>query len=132
MKTNFIFGMKCGIKKKIIKKMRKKLQKIAWKTNRWTTKISLLNLYLGGDNHKFGFQILNIDKGFVWSGSLFEVTWYFPTVTHSGELTVDILFLFEKWDNWCIDMTDRVMWGSELSRWEKINRFIHSKFKSIR
>ncbi len=112
--------------------MRKKLQKIAWKTNRWTTKISLLNLYLGGDNHKFGFQILNIDKGFVWSGSLFEVTWYFPTVTHSGELTVDILFLFEKWDNWCIDMTDRVMWGSELSRWEKINRFIHSKFKSIR
>ena len=51
--------------------MRKKLQKIAWKTNRWTTKISLLNLYLGGDNHKFGFQILNIDKGFVWSGSLF-------------------------------------------------------------
>ena len=112
--------------------MRKILQKIAWKTYRWTTKISLFNLYLGGDIHKFGFQILNIDKGFKWSGSLFEITWHFPTVTHAGELTVDILFIFEKWDKWCIDMTDRAMWGSGLSLWEKINRFIHSKFKNIR
>lgn len=112
--------------------MRKILQKIAWKTNQWTTKISLFNLYLGGDIHKFGFKILNIDKGFKWSGSLFEITWNFPTVTHGGELTIDILFLFEKWDNWCIDMDDRVLWGSGLSSWEKINRFIHSKFKNIK
>tara|TARA_B110000908_G_scaffold106046_1_gene124868 strand:- start:86 stop:457 length:372 start_codon:yes stop_codon:yes gene_type:complete len=113
-------------------KMRKILQKIAWKTNQWTTKISLFNLYLGGDIHKFGFQILNIDKGFRWNGSLFEITWNFPTVTHAGELTIDILFLFEKWDNWCIDMDDRVLWGSGLSIWEKINRTIHTKFKNIR
>ena len=46
--------------------MRKILQKIAWKTNNWTTKISLFSIYLGGDNQKFGFQILNIDRGFIW------------------------------------------------------------------
>ena len=40
--------------------------------------------------------------------------------------------LFEKWDNWCIDMDDRVLWGSGLSIWEKINRTIHTKFKNIR
>ena len=73
--------------------MRKTLQKIAWKTNKWSIKISLLNIYLGGDNHKFGFQILNIDNSrSFWSGSLFEITWYFPTVTHAGELIIDILF----------------------------------------
>ena len=54
--------------------MRKILQKIAWKTNNWTTKISLFSIYLGGDNQKFGFQILNIDRGLIWSGSLFEIT----------------------------------------------------------
>lgn len=112
--------------------MRKLLQKIAWKTNNWTTKISLFSIYLGGDNQKFGFQILNIDKGFIWSGSLFEITWYFPTITHAGELTIDILFLFKKWNNWCIHMDERVLWGSGLSRWERINRYIHNKLNQLR
>ena len=112
--------------------MRKLLQKIAWKTNNWTTKISLFSIYLGGDNQKFGFQILNIDKGFIWSGSLFEITWHFPTITHAGELTIDILFLFKKWNNWCIHMDERVLWGSGLSRWERINRYIHNKLNQLR
>ena len=112
--------------------MRKILQKIAWKTNNWTAKFSLLTIYLGGDNHKFGFKLLNIDNGIWWSGSLFEITWSFPTVTHAGELTIDILYIFEKWDDWCIDMTDREMWGSGLSLWERTNRYVHTKFKSIR
>ena len=112
--------------------MRKILQKIAWKTNNWTAKFSLLTIYLGGDHHKFGFQFLNIDNGIWWSGSFFEITWSFPTVTHVGELTIDVFYLFEKWDKWCIDMIDRVMWGSSLSLWERVNRYIHTKFKSIR
>lgn len=112
--------------------MRKILQKIAWKTNNWTAKFSLLTIYLGGDNHKFGFKLLNIDNGIWWSGSLFEITWSFPTVTHAGELTIDILYIFEKWDDWCIDMDDREMWGSKLTVWERVNRYVHTKFKSIR
>jgi hypothetical protein len=112
--------------------MRKILQKIAWKTNNWTTKISLFSIYLGGDNQKFGFQILNIDRGFIWSGSLFEITWHFPTITHAGELTIDILFLFKKWNYWCINMDERVLWGSGLSRWERINRYIHDKLNQLR
>lgn len=111
--------------------MRKILQKIAWKTHRWNLKISLFNLYLGGDHDKFGFKLLNISNGILWEGSLFEITWAFPTVTHRGELVIDVLFLYEKWDNWCIDMTDRKLWGSELNRWEKFNYYIHGKFKSI-
>jgi len=115
-----------------ILEMRKILQKIAWKTNNWTTKISLFSIYLGGDNQKFGFQILNIDRGFIWSGSLFEITWHFPTITHAGELTIDILFLFKKWNYWCINMDERVLWGSGLSRWERINRYIHDKLNQLR
>ena len=113
-------------------KIRKMLQKMAWKTHRWGWEISLFNIYLNGQHNKFGFQLLNVKNGIVWEGSLFEITWAFPTVTHAGELVVDIFFLFEKWDDWCIDMTERVLWGSELNRWEKINRYIHGKFKSIR
>ena len=112
--------------------MRKILQKIAWKTNNWTTKISLFSIYLGGDNQKFGFQILNIDRGFIWSGSLFEITWHFPTITHAGELTIDILFLFKKCNYWCINMYERVLCGSGLSRWERINRYIHDKLNQLR
>ena len=48
--------------------MRKILQKIAWKTNNWTAKFSLLTIYLGGDHHKFGFQFLNIDNGIAAGG----------------------------------------------------------------
>ena len=113
-------------------KIKKLLQKIAWKTHRWNLKFGLLNIYLGGDHDKFGFQVMNISTGIFWSGSLFEITWSFPTATHAGELTIDILYLFEKWDNWCIDMTDRKLWGTKLSWWEQLNYFLHGKFKSIR
>ena len=113
-------------------KMRKILQKIAWKTNRWNLKFGLFNIYLGGDHDKFGFQIMNIHNGIHWEGSLFEITWAFPTVTHAGELTIDILYLFEKWDNWCIDMIDRKLWGTKLNWWEQLNYYLHGKFKSIR
>ena len=112
-------------------KIRKLLQKMAWKTHRWDTKVSLFNIYLGGDNHKFGFQILNIDNGIQWEGSLLEVAWFFPTVTHRGELRLDVLFLFEIWDNWCIDMIDRKLWGSKLTRWERINSYLNTKLKSL-
>ena len=105
---------------------------MAWKTHRWDTKISLFNIYLGGDRNKFGFQLLNIDRGIHWEGSLFEITWHFPTVTHAGELTIDLFFLYEKWDNWCIDMSDRMLWGSKLNSWELFNYYLHAKFKSIR
>lgn len=111
---------------------RKILQKIAWKTNKWATKINLLSIYLGGDRNKFGFQILNIDRGIFWSGSLFEITWCFPTVTHGGEFNIDILFIFEKWDNWCIYLEDQSMWGSKLNIWDKFNLYINNKIKSIR
>jgi len=113
-------------------KIRKLLQKMAWKTHRWDTKISLFTVYLGGDHNKFGFKLLNIDKGIRWEGSLFEITWSFPTVTHAGELVIDVFFLYEKWDNWCIDMSDRKLWGSKLNAWERFNYYIHGKFKSIR
>jgi len=112
-------------------KIRKFLQKLAWKTNRWDIRFGLLNVHLGGDRHKFGFSICNIHNGFSWEGSLFEITWYFPTVTHSGELRIDLLFLFEKWDNWCIDMIDRDLWGGNLNWWERINLKINRKFKSF-
>ena len=111
--------------------MRKLLQKIAWKTHRVGWEISLFNLYFNGQHNKFGFQILNIKNGITWEGSLFEITGSLPTVTHRGELVVDIFFLYEKWDDWCIDMIDRKMWGSELNKWEQFNYYIHSKFKSI-
>lgn len=131
MNLSLPFGMKCGMKK-IMKKMRKILQKIAWRTHRWSLKIGLFNVYLGGDHNKFGFQILNVDNGLFWSGSLFEITWAFPTVTHGGELTIDILYLFEKWDSWCHDMDERELWGSKLNRWEKFNIYINDKLNSIR
>ena len=113
-------------------KIRKILQKIAWKTYRWNLKIGLFNVYLGGDHDKFGFQILNVHNGIHWSGSLFEITWAFPTVTHGGELTIDILYLFEKWNSWCRDMDERELWGSKLNRWEKFNIYINDKLNSIR
>jgi hypothetical protein len=111
--------------------MRKILQKIAWKTNRWNYKFSLFNIYLGGDHNKFGVQIVNLSAGWRWEGSLLEITWCFPTVTHRGMLNIDILFLFELWDNWCIDLSDRKLWGSKLNRWESVNLYLNSKFKSI-
>lgn len=111
--------------------MRKFLQRLAWKTNRWDTKISLFNIYLGSDHNKFGFDILKIDNGWKWRGALFECTWSFPTVTHRGELRLDFLFLFEKWDDWCIDMIDRKLWGSKLTLWERMNSYINTKFKNI-
>mgnify|MGYP003634473570 CR=1 FL=1 len=123
--------MKCGtiVIKKM--KMRKILQKIAWKTHRWAFKYSSFNLYLGAEHNKFGFQIMNIQSDIFWEGSLFEITWTFPTVTHRGDLRIDILFLFDKWDNWCINMNDEELWGYKLSRWERFNTNIHNKFKSI-
>ena len=48
-----------------------------------------------------------------------------------GDLRIDILFLFDKWDNWCINMNDEELWGYKLSRWERFNTNIHNKFKSI-
>lgn len=111
--------------------MRKILQKIAWKTHRWTTKVSLLNIYLGANHGKFGIQVLNIDKGVFWEGSLFEVTWVFPTVTHRGELIIDLFFMYDKWNDWCIDMIDRKLWGSELTRWERVNLWLNTQLKKI-
>lgn len=107
------------------------LQKIAWKTHRWNLKLSLFNVYLGGDQDKFGFQLLNIHNGIHWKGSLFEITGSLPTATHRGVLVVDIFFLYEKWDDWCVNMSDRELWGSKLTKWEQFNYYIHSKFKSI-
>lgn len=111
--------------------MRQILQQIAWKTNRWSTTISLLNIYLGGDNKRFGFRIFTIDKGITWEGSLLEVTWSFPTVTHRGELNIDFLFLFDVWDKWCIDNADRQLWGRPLSWWERVNLDLNSFLKNI-
>ena len=111
--------------------MRKILQKIAWKTHRWGFKYSTFILYLGAEHNKFGFQIMNIKNGITWEGSLFEITWTFPTATHRGDLTIDVLFLFEKWDRWCTHMDDLELWGTKLTRWEKFNIYINDKFNSI-
>lgn len=111
--------------------MRKLLQTIAWFTHTLNWEVNLFNFYLNGEYNKFGFQILYINNGIKWSGSLLEITGSLPTVTHLGNLRVDVLFLYEKWDDWCINMTDRVLWGSKLNSWEKINYYLHTKFKSI-
>jgi hypothetical protein len=111
--------------------MRKILQKLAWKTNRWDVKFSLLNIYLGGDNGKFGFEFIKIDNGFQWEGSLLEITWEFPTVTHRGELNIDVLFLYNKWDKWCRDNDDRELWGSQLNSWEKFNCKVNNWLNNI-
>jgi len=111
--------------------MRKFLQKLAWKTHRWETKFSLLNLYFGDDGDKFGIELLSIENGIKWKGSFFEFTWSFPTVTHRGILRVDVFFLYNKWSEWCIDLEDRKLWGRNLNLWEKINLHVHSKFSSI-
>ena len=112
--------------------MRQILQKLAWKTNNWSAKFGLLNLYFGGDNNKFGFQLCNIDNGVWWKGSLLEITWSFPTVTHGGELNIDILYLYRNWSVRCIDMGDRELWGAKLSVWERLNVYVHDKFSNIR
>lgn len=111
--------------------MKKILQKISWKTHLWNSKISLFNIYFGSDNHKFGFKLLNIDNGIQWQGSLFEITWRFPTAIREGELSVDMLFLFQKWDNWCVDMIDHKLWGVKLNWWEKLNFYINTRLKSL-
>lgn len=111
--------------------MRKILQKIAWKTNRWSTKITLFDIYLGGDHHRFGFRLLNIERGIMKQGSLFEITWSFPTVTHRGELNIDLFFMFDTWDSWCIDMIDRKLWGTKLTKWEKFNLKLNNFIRSI-
>lgn len=111
--------------------MRKFLQKLAWKTHRWETSFSLLNLYFGGHGDKFGIELLTIENGIKWRGSLFQLTWSFPTVTHRGLLRIDLFFLYEKWSKWCIELEDRELWGAKLNLWEKINLDIHDKFSSI-
>jgi hypothetical protein len=111
--------------------MRKFLQKIAWKTHRWYVKMELFNFYLGYDGGKYGVQLFTIKNGISWCGSLFELTWHFPTVTHRGDLRIDLLFAFEKWNDWCIDMIDRKLWGTKLSKWEKMNFWLNKKIRSV-
>ena len=107
--------------------MRKILQRLAWKTHEWDVKINFLTVYLGGNNGKFGIEIIGVDNGIFWKGSLFEFTWSFPTVTHGGLLSIDMLFSFNKWN-----MSDTILWGGSVSRWGKLNIYLNDWFTSIR
>lgn len=96
--------------------MKKLLQKIAWKTRRFNTKISLLNLYLHDNQATWGFNLLSLNLNFK-TYSLLRFEFRLPNGANVRRFTID---------NWDILFLSTILWReynrlSEYYLWSRLD-----------
>lgn len=98
------------------------LEKISWKTRRWNFKFHLFNLYLHDGDESWGFNFFTFNVNFRFY-SLLSLEFRLPNKTTVKRFVIDDWdFFFINQPLWkrCEDLSERKLWGSKLTRWEKI------------
>lgn len=105
------------------------LEKISWKTRRWSYKFNLLELYIHDHDDTWGFSfftfVLNLKQY-----SLLRFECRLPNKTSVQRFVVDswdllfmTQFLWKHYDN----LTDYAMWHRQTTLWQRIQIYILSK-----
>ena len=114
-------------------KMKKLLQKIAWKTRKIRLTITFLKIYLHDQQETWGFNLLGINYG-LKQYSLLRFECRLPNMTNVNRFTVDswdFLFLsrplWEEYDR----LSDQYLWSPyDAQGWDKIKlNFLGKLFK---
>jgi len=96
------------------------LKKINWKFRRTHIEISPLNIHINSKWDGWGFEILKIQHN-LWEGSLIKMVWDLPNGAEKKlKFTGDVLFLRTYLVKELIDLEDRILWNSNLSKWDEI------------
>jgi len=95
------------------------LKKINWKFRKTHIEISPLNIHINSKWDGWGFEILKIQHN-LWEGSLLKMVWDLPNgAERKLTFTGDILFLRTILMHELLDLDDRVLWKSKLSKWDE-------------
>lgn len=116
----------------IIMRFKTLLEKISWKTRRWNFKFHLLNLYLHDGDESWGFNFFTFCVNFRFY-SLLSFEFRLPNKTTVKRFVIDDWdFFFIKRPLWnrYDDLSERKLWGSQLTNWEKFQiRILERIFK---
>jgi hypothetical protein len=112
--------------------MKNLFEKISWKTRSLSLKFRLLDISLRDETDAWGFEFFTIQYK-LKAYSALAILIRLPNKTTVKELTVDDWdflfmerFLYKTWD----DLEERKLWGSDLSKIEKIKLRLLNKIFS--
>ena len=96
------------------------LKKINWKFRKTHIEVSPLTIHINSKWEGWGFDILNIQHN-LWEGSLLKLVWTLPNGAERSKLTFsgDFLFLRTILIHELLDLNDRILWKSHLSKWDE-------------
>jgi len=96
------------------------LKKINWKFRKTHIEVSPLTIHINSKWEGWGFDILNIQHN-LWDGSLLKLVWTLPNGAERSKLTFsgDFLFLRTILIHELLDLNDRILWKSHLSKWDE-------------
>ena len=96
------------------------LKKISWKFRKTHIKISPLIIHINSGWDGWGFDILKIQYN-LWEGSLFKMVWDLPNGAEKKlKFTGDVFFLRSHFLKELMDLEDRILWNSKLSKWDEL------------
>ena len=96
------------------------LKKINWKFRKTHIEVSPLTIHINSKWEGWGLDILNIQHN-LWDGSLIKLIWTLPNGAERSKLTFsgDFLFLRTILIHELLDLNDRILCKSHLSKWDE-------------
>ncbi len=93
--------------------MKQILQKIEWKTRRWSFEVNLFNICLPAANHIWGFELIKIKYHNNYF-SLLSLQWRFPNGAERVQVQFfwDLFFMYHY-------LTDRAIERDEAKLWSR-------------